>query len=162
VAITNGSANVRAAVVAGLAGNLAVSAYLSVALPVFFKTPPIALFQWDASNIIGSSAFRGGWSAAALGFFFDCLVAIGWGAWFVLFYRRVPAVRRSPALWGLLFGLVVMLVMFYLVVPLGRAQQSSSLPSLADALVAHTVFFGLPVALVASRILGSAGRRKSG
>jgi hypothetical protein len=160
--MTNGSANVRAAVVAGLAGNVAISAYLCVALPAFFNTPPLALFQWDASNIIGSNAFSGGWSAAALGFFFDCLVAIGWGAWFVLLYRRVPAVRRSPALWGLLFGVLVMLVMFYLVVPLGRAHQSSNLPSLANGLVAHTVFFGLPVALVGSWILGSAGRRRRG
>ncbi|HVA29443.1 MAG TPA: hypothetical protein VNF68_14775 [Candidatus Baltobacteraceae bacterium] len=145
----------RAALLAGIVGNIVISIYLSIALPVFFKTPPILLFQWDDSNIVGPSAFAGGWGSAALGFFFDFIVAIVWGACFVFIYRAVPWVRKSTAVSGLLFGVAVMLVMFTVVVPLGHAQPSRDLPSLLDAFVAHTVFFGLPVALVVRRSMAS-------
>ncbi|HVA27629.1 MAG TPA: hypothetical protein VNF68_05585 [Candidatus Baltobacteraceae bacterium] len=120
---------------------------------VFFRTPPLLLFQWDDSNIVGASAFSGGWGAAALGFFFDFIVSIVWAACFVGLYRAFPAVRRSIVVAGLLFGAVVMLVMFLAIVPLGHAHRPTSLPSLVDSFVAHTVFFGLPVALTVRRIL---------
>jgi hypothetical protein len=147
------SSYVRAAVIAGLIGNIAISIYLSIALPVFFATPPLLLFQWDDSNIVGVSAFSGGLWAAALGFFFDCIVSIVWGAVFVALYRMTPLVRRNIVPAGLVFGALVMLVMFRIVVPLGHAHQSSDIRSLADAFVAHTAFFGLPVALAVRRSL---------
>jgi hypothetical protein len=149
------SAYARAAVLAGLFGNVAISVYLAVALRLFFHVAPIALFQWDASNIVGSAAYAGGAGSAALGFFFDCIVAICWAAIFAAVYETVGPVRRSPALFGLLFGLIVMAVMLELVVPLGRAQHATQSPSaLLNTAVAHTVFFGLPVAAVIAAMLG--------
>jgi hypothetical protein len=145
---------IRAAVAAGLAGNIAISIYLSIALPLFFHTPALLLFQWDDSNIVGDAAYAGGWGSAALGFFFDCIVAIAWGALFTAAYAGVPAIRRNSAVCGLLFGVVVMLAMFFVVVPLGHAQHPSTNPhALLNALVAHTFFFGLPVALVVRKLL---------
>jgi hypothetical protein len=148
--------SVRAAVFAGIVGNIAISIYLSIALPLFFHAAPILLFQWDDSNIVGASAYQGGWGSAALGLFFDFIVAIAWGACFVIAYQVIPIVRRSIVASGLLFGVIVMLVMFFVVVPIGRAQHPSThIPALLNALVAHTLFFGLPVALVVRQRLAT-------
>lgn len=142
--------------VAGLAGNVTISVYLAIALRLLFHTKPLLLFQWDASNIIGSSAYAGGLWSALLGFVFDCIVAICWAAIFAALYQTVPAVRRSPAIAGTVFGLIVMLVMIDIVVPLGRAQHAAQhAASLANTVVAHVIFFGLPVALTVAALLGS-------
>ena len=85
---------VLAVLLGGIVGNLTISLYLSIALPLFFGIAPILLS-------------------------------------------------------GLLFGIVVMMVMNFVVVPLGHAQAASRDPhALLNALVAHSAFFGLPVALV--------------
>jgi|HubBroStandDraft_5_1064220.scaffolds.fasta_scaffold199978_2 hypothetical protein len=139
----------RAAVVAGISGNIAISVYLAITLPLFFHTKPELLFQWDASNIVGNSAYAGGIGSALLGFLFDCIVSICWAAIFAAVYETFAPVRRMPVLSGLLFGLIVMAVMLELVVPLGHARQASqAAPALINTAIAHTVFFGLPVALV--------------
>lgn len=148
--------SVRAALLAGIAGNIAISIYLSIALPLFFNISPLLLFQWDGSNIVGASAYTGGWGSAALGFFFNFIVAIGWSTLFVVAYRAVPAVRREAAVSGLLFGILVWLVMSFIIVPMGRADHPSThFPALLNAIVAHTLFFGLPVALVVRNTLRS-------
>jgi hypothetical protein len=150
---------IRAAILAGIVGNIVISIYLSIALPVFFHTAPILLFQWDDSNIVGDVAFSGGLGSASLGLFFDFIVASVWGGVYVLLYRTAPLVRRSTFASGLVFGALVMLVMFAVVVPLGHAHQSTKLPGLLDSFVAHTVFFGLPVALVVRQTLRGLGKK---
>lgn len=155
-AMTSISAYARAAVLSGLAGNVTIGVYLAIALRLFFHTKPLLLFQWDASNIVGSSAYAGGLWSALLGFTFDCIVAICWAAIFAALYQTVPAVRRSPAVAGMLFGVIVMFVMLDIVVPLGRAQHAAQRAAeLANTGVAHVVFFGLPVALTVAALLGS-------
>ena len=151
---SNSAVLVKAALFAGIAGNIAISLYLSFALPVFFRTPPLLLFQWDASNIVGGSAYHGGWNSAMLGLFFDFIVASVWGACYVLAYTTLPFVRRTTLASGLVFGAIVMAVMFFIVVPRGRAEHpSSDAAPLLSALVAHTLFFGLPVAIVVRSVL---------
>ena len=156
------SAPVRAVILAGIAGNVAISLYLSFALPVFFRRSPLLLFQWDASNIVGTWAYAHGLTAAALGLFFDFIVSWCWAGIFALLYVKLAAVRRSPALAGLAFGAIVMAVMLFLVVPLGHAARASTnaLP-LLNTLIAHTVFFGLPVALVVAQEFARAARTKT-
>lgn len=151
--IADRSAPVRAVLLAGIAGNVAIGLYLSFALPVFFGRSPLLLFQWDASNIVGAWAYAHGFGAAALGLLFDFIVSWCWAAGFVVLFLKLPPVREAPAISGLVFGVCVMAVMIFLVVPLGHAARPSTSPaSLLDTLVAHTVFFGLPVALVVSWI----------
>ena len=148
------AASARAAVSSGIVGNIAIGIYLCIALPLFFKAPALRLFQWDDSNIVGSSAYGGGWASAAQGLFFDFIVACCWGAGFVILYRLLPMVRRSIVASGLAFGAIVWLVMFFVVVPIGKAQHPSlAVAALLNAIVAHTLFFGLPVALVVRKSL---------
>ena len=140
----------RNGVLAGLAGSVTISLYLGITLPLFFRVPAIALFQWDASNIVGPGAFDGGAATALLGFFFDCVVAACWGLAWACTLEWLPVVRRPAFAWGLAFGVVVMLVMQNLIVPLGRAAPAHhAMAQALNVLVAHTLFFGVPVALCA-------------
>jgi uncharacterized membrane protein YagU involved in acid resistance len=144
---------VKRIVLAGLTGLFTISFYLAVTLQFVFKTATaVALFQWDASNALGAGAFEGGLATATLGLLMDVPVSVAWAAVFVLLVQRVAAARAHPAVAGTIFGVLVMVVMHWLVVPLGHAHlgPSAALP-LLNELVAHTVFFGLPLALVASR-----------
>lgn len=61
--------------------------------------------------------------------------------------RRIGS--RSLVASGLAFGAIVWFLMFFVVVPIGKAQHPSlAVAALLNAIVAHTLFFGLSVALV--------------
>lgn len=141
--------NVRRSILAGLVGAIGIDAYLSITLPLMHVANGIQLSQWDASNLLGSEAFRGGLSTAAIGLGLHLCVSIAWGIIFGFAFSRISWMRSHALLSGLIFGAVVMQVMAYIVVPLGHA--SHPMPSLAGWLnnfVAHALFFGVPVAYV--------------
>jgi hypothetical protein len=136
---------------AALAGWLAIDVYMSVAVSLRGRTP-LALFQWDASNLLGSAAYAGGLGSAAFGLAADFVVSFLWAAVCVAVMQRVPAAREYPVVFGTIFGAVVMLVMLWVVVPLGHAAPASmSVSSIAITSIGHTAFFGVPVAWVAAR-----------
>jgi uncharacterized membrane protein len=141
--------NVRRAILAGVAGAVAIDLYLSITLQLMHVANAVSLSQWDASNLLGNEAFRGGLSTAAIGFGLHLCVSAAWGIIFAIVYARVAWIRAHAIYSGLIFGAVVMQIMAYLVVPFGHAPHPA--PSLAGWLnnfVAHTMFFGLPVAWV--------------
>jgi uncharacterized membrane protein YagU involved in acid resistance len=118
---------------------------------------PIQISQWDASNALGVAAFSDGMPAALLGFAMHLCVSLIWAAIFVAVALRFRWVLSHPLVSGVIFGLVVMGVMRYLIVPLGHAHQGAGTPvQLLNQMLAHVVAFGLPVALVVSAVLGGA------
>lgn len=148
----------KASVAAAIVGLIAITIYLVIERAVANGLPPmqclLQLLQWDASNGYGATAFSGGWSTALIGLGMDFLVSLAWGIVFVVLYNGVPAVRRNIVVSGLLFGAGVMVVMIFAIVPIGYAPQMHKTPSnLLNVLVAHTVFFGLPVALTVHRLV---------
>ena len=139
--------NVRRAIFAGVAGAIAIDLYLSITLPLMHVANGITLSQWDASNLLGSDAFRGGLSTAAIGFGIHLCVSVAWGIVFAFAYARIAWIREHALLAGLIFGALVMQVMAYLIVPLGHASHPApSLSGWMNNFVAHTLFFGVPVA----------------
>ena len=154
-----------AAIAGAIAGDLAITIFLVVEralrahLPL--ETCLLQLLQWDASNAYGASAFRGGWRAAAVGQGFDLVVSLCWAAAFTALYAAVPIVRRHTWPWGLGYGIVVMTVMLYGLVPLGHAtRMHDDLANVLRTLVAHTVFFGVPVALAVRATMRSSDVRR--
>lgn len=140
---------IRTAIFAGVAGAVAIDLYLSITLALMHVANGVTLSQWDASNLLGDEAFRGGLSTAAIGFGLHLCVSVAWGIVFALAYARVDWIRAHAIYAGLIFGAVVMQIMAYVVVPLGHAAHPA--PSVAGWLnnfVAHTLFFGVPVAWV--------------
>ena len=141
-----------ASTAAATVGLVAITVYLVVERAIANRLPVVLclqqLLQWDASNAYGRQAFSGGWPTALLGLAMDFVVSFAWAAVFSVLYWRMPTVRRYVVPAGILFGAVVMVVMLYAVVPLGHAaRMQSTPPHVVNVLVAHTLFFGLPLAV---------------
>ena len=90
---------------------------------------------------------------AGLGWLMDYVVSLR-ATIFALVYLRVPIVRRHALASGLVFGVLVMIVMTYGIVPLGHARRApNTLMFILNTGLAHTVFFGLPVAWTVRTLL---------
>lgn len=77
-------------------------------------------------------------------------ISIVWALIYVQLAQRWPALYRSPVLWGLLYGVVVAIGMNTILIIKHVVPGPPSGMMLVGTLVAHCVFFGLPVALYAS------------
>ena len=140
---------IRTAILAGIAGALLIDLYLGITLPLLHAGTPLTLSQWDASNVLGREAFRGGLSTAAIGFAMHLCVSIAWAFAFAFAASRVAWIRAHVLPAGFLFGLFVMAFMMFLVVPLGHAAHPwPPLVGLLNNVAAHTAFFGMPVAWI--------------
>jgi hypothetical protein len=96
--------------------------------------------------------------SATFGLFLDLVVSIGWGALCTQLMNRLALAWAHPVWFGTLFGALVLYVMLWIVVPLGRAHSGAmSLSNFLTVLVGHTLFFGIPVALTVRRV-ADAGR----
>jgi hypothetical protein len=119
---------------------------------------PMRVLQSVAAGALGrDAAVSGGWPTALLGLGFHFLIATTMAAFFVTVTRRVPALNRRPVLAGLVYGLGLYVVMTFGVLPLSRAGDGTvHLPKLTQyffgALVTHTLFVGVPIALVARSV----------
>jgi len=143
------SANVWAAgVVAGVIAGALIDTFLVIANHATY----LQIWQFVASAIVGGAAFASP-SYAILGFAMHFAISIVWAsiyAWAA--FGPVPALLRAPVLSGLLYGIVVMVGMT--VVLMVNHVGPAGIPdagTLVKSLIAHTVFFGLPVALYVSR-----------
>ncbi len=64
------------------------------------------------------------------------------------------SVRRYVVAAGLVFGACVMVVMIYGIVPLGHAtRMHGTVAHLLNVLIAHTIFFGVPVAMTDAAVM---------
>ena len=152
-----GKTDVGAALAAGLTGAVTIFLYLTISLPLFFHVSPYALYTWDASNVLGYQiASRAPLATViAVGQGMHLVVSLIWGFVFVLVARTLlPQMLARPPAWGFAFGFFVMMVMRFGVVPLGHAPQNPYTPlGFTNTFVAHTLFFGVPVAWAASRLM---------
>ena len=111
------------------------------------------IFQFIASGLLGTSAFRSGWTSAAVGVICHFVIATGAAAFYQALVFRWPSILRKPALAGPVFGLGAFVFMHYLVVPLSRTPKGpeGSMGVCANLVLSHILFVGLPIALIASR-----------
>lgn len=138
---------IGAGVVGGIIGGVLIDAFLAIAGHV----SPIGIWQFVASALVGPAAFTST-SYAVLGFAMHFAISIVWGLIFAaLAVGPLPGLARRPLLGGIAYGIVVMILMTTLVMlkhvgPPGPPDTAT----LISSLVAHTVFFGVPVALYVS------------
>lgn len=113
------------------------------------------VLQAVASGLLGSEAFSGGWSTAALGLAAHFVIATGAAAVFVLVAYRVELVQRQWIMAGLLFGIGVYLVMNFVVLPLSAVpfRITHTWSVFAMGFLSHGLGVGLPIA-AAYRWLG--------
>lgn len=145
-----------AILIGGAIAGAADIAYACIHYNLVYGTPPERIFQSVAAGLVGKEAANaGGWGTAALGlaahFALTTLMAL-------VFNLAAMALRPLARLWyiaGPLYGITIMFVMNYLVVPLSAAGGPAQLPPgqfLYGAIFAHTVLVGLPIAWLASRV----------
>jgi hypothetical protein len=138
----------RQAVVAGLAGSLLFQAFLwiTVVLPQGGSMP--AYWQSSAAAPLVGKAAVANPCYSWLGFAIYLLVGIGWAGAYAYLAARRPIFNQHWAVSGLVYGLVVYLCMSLMLFA-GNALTGPPNPNaFIDAVIAHSCFFGLPIAYV--------------
>ena len=91
-------------------------------------------------------------ATAAAGFVahFSILIVAAW--FYFLASRRLPALNRNAALYGVLYGLAIYVAMTFIIVPLSAAKHSAPTLNLIDAgqFLIHPVL-GLAIAMIVRR-----------
>ena len=113
---------------------------------------PMGVLRYVASGPFGGGLpATFGWAAAGLAVHFAimaCMVAA-----YMLIAPRIPALLRHPIFAGLLYGLLLWIIMYWIVKPLRwpDAPLPGGLNAIAQQLFSHCVLTGLPIALIAAR-----------
>jgi hypothetical protein len=136
-------------IIAGIVGAVTIDAYLIAVLVL--GTHAVSLtgfYQYIAAGAIGQSAYAGT-GGAVLGAAVHLAVSVAWGAGYAYTAARMPQVLARPLISGIAFGFVVMLVM-QLVEVSANIYRLPDTFALANDFIAHTVFFGIPIAYIVS------------
>ena len=90
--------------------------------------------------------------AVPLGIVLHFSVAIGWALGYVYLVRTQPQLLARPWISGAAYGLVVYVFMEIVLITAGVYHRAA--PGLLfTQIVAHVVFYGIPVAVIVSRLL---------
>ncbi len=150
--VTGKSADYRAILFGGLiAGTLDLtSAFIVTALR---GGSHARMLQGIASGLLGADSFTGGTATAALGVLLHFTIAFIWTIVFYLASRKIKFLIDQPIISGVLYGVVVYLLMYYVIVPLSAApfQMPHTPDAIARDVFIHIICIGLPIALVVRR-----------
>jgi len=128
------------------------AAYCVMQAPMVAHVPHA--FVWRGHIVLpllGPATFEGGFGTAAMGLalhFFIALVVV------LVFYaasRKIRVLREHAALSGVLYGVAVYLVMYWIVLPAAFPKFRHSLSNDPLAIAIHIVLIGLPTALILRR-----------
>jgi hypothetical protein len=137
----------RAILTAGLICGV-LDGLCAIGLSLLFGNGPVRMLQGIASGVLGSSAFKGGAGAAALGLALHFVIAFGASAVYYSASRVLPVLIARATLSGVLYGFAVHLFMQFVVIPLsaigGRPFVLQSFVLLA---VVHMIVVGPSIAL---------------
>ena len=116
-------------------------------------TGPARVLRTIAGGLLGPAAFEGGAGTAALGAVLHYFIATCVMTVYYLASRKLPQLARQPWVYGPLYGILVYVVMYQLVLPLsalhGKGIQLGT--QLAKGLFIHIFGVGLPAALITRR-----------
>jgi uncharacterized membrane protein YagU involved in acid resistance len=138
--------------IAGLSGALTIlvpTVALNLAAPGTAPSLP-TIFAFNASTLVGKAAATSG-DFVALGGLLHVLVALGWAVGYAVLARTQTQLLTRPLISGAGFGLIVYFAMQLVIV----AANEYRIPTPAElglALLAHLVFYGIPVALIVARL----------
>jgi uncharacterized membrane protein YagU involved in acid resistance len=117
---------------------------------------PTRILQGIASGLLGPSAFHGGGTTAALGLALHFFIAYSAATVFYFASRRIAMMTRRPILSGVLYGVCVYLVMYWVVMPLSQMRRAPfSVFNTIIAVLTHMVCVGLPIALIVRKYTSS-------
>jgi len=109
---------------------------------------PIGILQGIASALLGAKSFSGGLATAAFGLGLHFLIATVACAVFYAASRKFTFLVRQAIVCGALYGIVVYLFMYYVVLPIAFSRGPSyTLEQIVTAVIIHMVCVGLPISL---------------
>jgi hypothetical protein len=151
---TSPSAALRYGALAGLIGAVLLDAYRLGVAYVARNGTPEDHYRAVAAAVVGGGAYAFP-GAAWLGVLIQVVLGVAWGIGFVWAALQAPQIARRPVIAGIAFGFVVYTVnrLAHLASLTGGAATPSS--TFVDV-VAYTIFFGIPIAVIVSSRLRSA------
>lgn len=123
---------------AGMIGGILVDAFLALAM----HRSPVAIWQFVASTIVGQAAFTSD-AYAVLGCIVHFAVSIVWAVAYALAFGAIGQLKQwilGAIVWGVIVDAAMQLLL------LVKAGQPFG-PAFVQGLLAHVVFYALPVAL---------------
>jgi len=140
--------NIVTGVTAGLIGGVLIEAYSFAAIWFLLGSVDVVReFQYTASGLIGPAALSDpvyAWLGVAAHF----TISIVWGIGYMYVAARAPQLDAQPLISGSVYGLVVYLLMLMFQIPID-VQHALKFSTLGNGLIAYTIFFGIPIALIA-------------
>ena len=113
---------------------------------------PTRVLQYVASGLLGPGSFQGGAASAALGLLVHFLIAFSATTVFYLVSRKMAFLTRQVLVAGVLYGVAVYLVMYWVVTPLSAVRRGPfSWNATIVAVLTHIFCVGLPIALSVRR-----------
>ncbi|MDQ2681418.1 MAG: hypothetical protein M3Y21_10450, partial [Candidatus Eremiobacteraeota bacterium] len=138
---------------AGVVGGILIDLFIYLTGLLPNHQPLSGMYLFVASSAIGKAAYTTA-NAVWLGAFMHFCVSIGWGIGYAYLANSNSNIANRPLLSGAVFGVVVYIVM-QIVLILAKTYAEPTLIVFVTQLIAHCVFFGLPVALIVSRMIRS-------
>jgi hypothetical protein len=156
--ITSTSLNTRASTFRSIAlgGTMIAILHMIVQDGLVFsllgQRPFILVIQYVASGALGNAAFAGGLATALLGLVFHFLISFIVAGVFILSIDRIALLRRNIIFGSLLYGFIVFVVMYYVVLPLSAAPPVPlQLMDIIELTMEHILVIGLPLGLFVRR-----------
>ena len=150
LALASSSRPLAAIISAGLlCGLMDITAAFITWWPKGVKPP--RLLQGIAAGWLGPNSFNGGMATAALGLAFHFLIAFTAAGLFYVASRHLAFMIQQPVVSGVLYGIMVYLVMYRVVIPLSNFHRAQTVTSSIVAIITHIICVGLPISLVIHR-----------
>jgi hypothetical protein len=107
--------------------------------------------QGITAGLLGRAAFVGGIATAALGLAIHFFIAFGVVTVFYLASRKILFLTQHAVISGIVYGIGVYLMMYWVVLPTTFATFHHRLFNDALAIAIHITLIGLPTALIVRR-----------
>ena len=107
--------------------------------------------QGIAAGLLGSKSYEGGMATAALGLALHFFIAFVVVSIFYLASRKVPFLTKQPFVSGVLYGIGVYVVMYWIVLPAAFSTFRHRLSNELLELAIHICLIGLPTAFIVRR-----------
>jgi uncharacterized membrane protein YagU involved in acid resistance len=113
---------------------------------------PFRILQRIAWGIFGPHSREMGWTSAIVGLLCHFTVAFGAATVYYVASRKLRLLVQRPVLCGLIYGELVFLFMYFLVIPLSAIHQATyNLATYITGPIGHPLLVGLPIALCVRR-----------
>jgi uncharacterized membrane protein YagU involved in acid resistance len=112
------------------------------------------VLQSVAGGLLGRESFNQGAGSAALGLILHFSIAFVWAVLFFLASRKLALLTRHPVVCGVLYGAIIYLVMYCIVLPNSayHSRLPNELQSIVINLLGHMILIGLPISLLIRRL----------